>query len=100
MNEQENKKLTKDIIMKVRLLDYKNREYWVDIPENTEYLEGQIISGDTVLTYPVFFDTGKTEQCTRTMNFFDGEFKISIKNLEKFNSVKDSYELFGIYNEV
>lgn len=86
--------------MKVRLLDYKDREYWIDVPENTEYLEGEIISGDMVLAKPVFFDTGDTEQCKRTMNFFDGRFKVSIKELEKFNSVKDSYELLEINNEV
>lgn len=89
-----------DIIMKVRLLDYADREYWVDIPENTEYLEGKIISGDMVLAKPIFFDTGDTEQCTRLKNYFDGRFKISIKDLEKFNSIEKSYDVFDLENKV
>ena len=86
--------------MKVRLLDYADREYWVDIPENTDYIEGKIISGDMVLAKPIFFDTGDTEQCTRTKNFFDGEFVIPIKELERFNSLKNSYDVFDLENKV
>lgn len=86
--------------MKVRLLDYKDREYWVDIPENTEYLEGEIISGDMVLAKPVFFDTGDTEQCKRTMNFFDGRFIVPISDLKKFNSIEKSYDVFDLENKV
>lgn len=75
---------------RVRLLDYAGREYWVDIPENTEYIEGEIISGDMVLKSPIEFDTGDG---ARWVNYYDGSFKVPIKNLEWFNSIESYYEL-------
>lgn len=86
--------------MRLRLLDYQANEYWIEIPDDTEYIEGEIISGDMVLAKPIFFDTGDTVQCTRTKNFFDGEFVIPIKELERFNSLKNSYDVFDLGNKV
>lgn len=75
--------------MKIRLLDYANVEHFVEIPDDTEVICGEIISGDMVMTYPIYYDTGKT---TRTMNFYDGEFEIEAKDFEKLNTIRDSYD--------
>ena len=86
--------------MKVRLLDYLHREHWVEIPDDTEFIEVEIISGDMVLAKPIFFDTGDAEICQRIMHFFDGRFKIPIKELEKFNSMETAYDVYDLGNEV
>lgn len=78
--------------MKIRLLDYANVEHFVEIPDDTEVIRGEIISGDMVMTYPIYYDTGKT---TRTMNFYDGDFEIEAKDFEKLNTIGGSYDVWA-----
>lgn len=56
--------------MKIALRDYNNSRIHVDIPDDTEYIEGDVISGDMVMTYPFKVDTSDS----RSMNFYDGTF--------------------------
>lgn len=79
--------------MEIKLLDYCAKEYFVEIPDTTEYIYGEIISGDMILKEPKYFDTGLY---TRTMNFYDGAFKIARKDFKKFNNITDSYQVFNI----
>lgn len=75
--------------MKIRLLDYANVEHFVEIPDDTEVIRGEIISGDMVMTYPFRYDTG----VNRVMNFYDGEFEFEAKDFEKLNTIGNSYDV-------
>jgi hypothetical protein len=41
--------------MKITLLAWNGVSHEVNIPDDTEYIAGQVISGDMVLEYPVHF---------------------------------------------
>lgn len=77
--------------MKITLLNWNGTKYDVEIPDDTEYISGQVISGDHVLTYPIHFDTGMG---TRTMTFDDGSFKIKRKDFKKLSKLTDPYDIF------
>lgn len=79
--------------MKIKLLDYDGVSFEVDIPDDTECITGEIVSGDTVMEAPFHFDTGKN---SRIANFFDGEFRIPAKNFAKMNEITNSYQLFDL----
>lgn len=79
--------------MKINLLDYSGKIFEVEIPDSTEFISGQIISGDTVMEEPFFFDTGKD---TRMSNFYDGSFEIPASKFEEMNNIRDSYKLFEL----
>lgn len=79
--------------MKIKLLSYSGVSYEVKIPDETEFIAGQIISGDTVLEYPVHYDTGATN---RIMDFNDGSFRVARKDFDKLEKLTDSYEIFEL----
>lgn len=79
--------------MKIKILSYRGVSHEVKIPDDTEYIAGQIISGDTVLEYPVHYDTGATN---RIMDFNDGSFRVARKDFDKLEKLTDSYEIFEI----
>lgn len=79
--------------MKITLLSWNSAKYDVKIPDDTEYIEGQVISGDHVLTYPIHFDAGMG---TRTMAFYDGSFRIERKDFEKLSKLTDPYDIFAL----
>lgn len=82
--------------MKIKLLDWASNVHEVEIDDNTNYIEGEIISGDTVITYPIYYDTGKT---TRRMNFYDGSFRIPAAKFAQMNEITNSYQLFDLDEE-
>ena len=43
--------------MVIQLLDYSGKKYSVKIPDNTQELHIQIISGDMVLLSPIYYWT-------------------------------------------
>lgn len=45
--------------MIIQLLDYLGKKHPVEIPDDTQELHIQIISGDMVLLEPVHYDTGQ-----------------------------------------
>lgn len=77
--------------MKIRLLDWQSEEHYVEIPDNTKAIVGEIISGDMVITYPIFYDTGKD---TRIRNYYDGTFTIDEKDFDKLELIERSYQVF------
>lgn len=79
--------------MKIKLLNYNGVSHEVKIPEDTEYIAGQVISGDMVLEYPVHYDTGAKD---RIMDFNDGSFRIARKDFDKLEKLTDSYEIFEL----
>lgn len=77
--------------MKIRLLDWQSEEHYVEIPDNTKAIVGEIITGDMVITYPIFYDTGKD---TRIRNYHDGTFTIDEKDFDKLELIERSYQVF------
>ena len=75
--------------MKLRLLDYAGKEYFCEVPDNTEQVIINIISGDMVMIDPVYFDTSNT----RTSDFYDGTVTLSKEEFYKLDKVEDSYDL-------
>lgn len=79
--------------MKIKLLNYAGVSHEVKIPDDTEYIAGQVISGDMVLEYPVHYDTGATN---RIMDFNDGSFRVARKDFDKLEKLTDPYEIFEL----
>lgn len=79
--------------MKIKLLNYAGVSHEVKIPDDTEYISGQVISGDMVLEYPVHYDTGAKD---RIMNFNDGSFRVARKDFDKLEKLTDPYEIFEL----
>lgn len=44
--------------MTITLLDYAGGKHNVEIPDDTTTIIGKVISGDMIMTYPVYYDTG------------------------------------------
>lgn len=76
--------------MKLRLLDYAGKEYFCEVPDNTEQVTINIVSGDMVMVDPVHFDTSNT----RIMGFYDGTVTLSKEEFYKLDKVENSYDLF------
>lgn len=79
--------------MVIQLLDYSGKKYSVKIPDNTQELHIQIISGDMVLLSPIYYDTG---QNSRTINFYDGDHFVEKKDFDKLSSLDSAYSLFDL----
>lgn len=79
--------------MKITLLDWSCKKHYVEIPDDTTEIHGEIISGDMVMHEPKYYDTGRE---TRTMNFHDGSFTIERKDFHRLDELLDSYEVFNI----
>ncbi len=76
--------------MNIRLLDYKGKEYFCEIPDDTEEIIIDIISGDMIMTYPKYFDTGEN---TRTINFYDGNIILSKDMFHILDEIKEAYKI-------
>lgn len=55
--------------MKIALRNYRNDISMVEVPDNTTEIAVIEISGDQIVVYPVFYDTGYDTRCD---DFFDG----------------------------
>lgn len=75
--------------MKVRLLDYANTEHFVEIPDDTEEIVIDIISGDMVMKYPIYYDTS---DC-RMINFNDGTIYLKKDEFHKLDTAVNSYDI-------
>lgn len=78
--------------MEIRLLDYKDREFFVDIPDDTESITIKVISGDMVMTDPIHFDISDS----RLINFNDGIVTLERDQFHYLDEIRNSYELFDI----
>lgn len=79
--------------MKIKLLAWNGVSHEVNIPDDTEYIAGQVISGDMVLEYPVHYDTGAKD---RIIDYHDGSFRVARKDFDKLEKLTDSYEIFEL----
>lgn len=78
--------------MTITLLNYAAQSYEVEIPDNTEYISGIVVSGDQILEYPFHFDTGEG----RMMDFYDGSFKVTKENFNKLKTMEGPYDIFEL----
>lgn len=76
--------------MKLRLLDYKGKERFCKIPDNTEQVTINIISGDMVMIDPIYFDTSYNH----IMDFDDGTVVLNKEQFHILDEIEDSYDLF------
>lgn len=74
--------------MKIRLLDYEDKEFFCEIPDDTQEIVINVISGDMVLVNPIYFDTSKF----RIMNFNDGTIILKREDFHKLNECSSSYD--------
>lgn len=74
--------------MKVRLLDYSNQEHFVEIPDDTELVVINVISGDMVMERPVHYDTSNCRLC----DFHDGCIVLDKKDFYKLEKATSSYD--------
>jgi hypothetical protein len=79
--------------MTITLLDYAGGKHYVEIPDYTETITGKVVSGDMIMTSPIYYDTG---EYTRTMNFNDGSFTIDRENFHRLDEMSDPYEIFEL----
>lgn len=79
--------------MKITLLDYAGGKHYVEIPDDTMVITGRVVSGDMIMTSPVYYDTGED---SRMMNFNDGSFTIERENFHRLNEISDSYDVFEL----
>ena len=77
--------------MKLRLLDYAGREYFCEVPDNTEQVTINIVSGDMIMVNPVHFDTSNT----RIKSFYDGTIVLRKGVFHKLNKINNSYDILG-----
>lgn len=64
--------------MKITLINWKNQKFPIEIPDDTEYISGNIIFGDMVMEYPFHFDADVFGD--RIISFRDASFKIEKKD--------------------
>ena len=82
--------------MVIQLLDYRGNKYPIDIPDDTQDLFIQIVSGDMILLEPIYFDTGKG---SRGYNFNDGQYIVKRKDFDKLSSFTSSYDLASLNDD-
>ena len=73
--------------MKLRLLNYAGEEYFCEVPDNTEQVTINIISGDMV--DPVYFDTSND----RMIDFYSGTVILNKEEFHKLEKINNSYDL-------
>lgn len=76
-------------MIKLRLLDYAGNEYFCEVSDDTEQVIIDIVSGDMILTSPVYFDTGTN----RIINFYDCTRTLKKEEFHILNEITNSYEL-------
>ena len=75
--------------MKLRLLDYARKEYFCEVPDNTEQITINIISGDMVMVDPVHFDTSNN----RITDLYDGTIILKKEEFHKLKKINSSYDI-------
>ena len=76
--------------MKLRLLNYAGEERFCEVPNNTEQVTINIITGDMIMINPVYFDTSND----RMMDFYDRTIILNKEEFHKLEKINKSYDLF------
>ena len=81
--------------MKIRLLDYAGTPTFVEIPDDTDTIEIKVVTGDMIMTSPVYKDSSNS----RMMGFYDGEVTLTRDQFHYLDEIETSYELFDKLDE-
>ena len=76
--------------MKLRLLNYAGIEHFCEVPDNTEQVTINIISGDMIMINPVYFDTSND----RIIDFYNVTVVLNKEEFHKLEKINESYDLF------
>ena len=78
--------------MQIKLLNYANTPHYVEIPDDTDHVVIDVVSGDMIMTYPINYDTGDG----RGLSFYDGSVTIPRDKFDTLNSLAANYGIFDI----
>ena len=80
--------------IKITLMDYSKSKVQVEIPSNTKEIDIAIISGDMVMTSPIYFDANVEHN--RKYNRFDGNVTITADKFAALADLKSTYDIFEL----
>lgn len=83
--------------MKINLLDYDNKKTPVEIPDDTEFIIGVVVTGDMIMVYPKFVDSSDN----RIDDYFEGAFRIEKKDFNILDNPDiTSYDILNTYPDI
>lgn len=80
--------------IKITLMDYSKSKVQVEIPSDTKEIDIDIISGDMVMTRPIYFDADVEH--TRRFHYFDGSVTITVDKFAALADLKSPYHIFDL----
>ena len=75
-------------------MDYSNSKVQVYIPSDTKEIDIDIISGDMVMTSPIYFDADVEHN--RRFNYFDGSVTVTADKFAELDDLKSPYDIFDL----
>ena len=78
----------------ITLMDYSKSKVQVEIPSNTKEIDINIISGDTVMTSPIYFDANVEHD--RRLHCFDGSVTITADKFAALAGLESPYDIFEL----
>lgn len=78
----------------ITLMDYSKSKVQVEIPSNTKEIDIDIISGDMVMTSPIYLDTDMMHK--RNFNYFDWSVTITADKFAALADLKSPYDIFDL----
>lgn len=85
--------MTKETIT-ITLMDYSKSKVQVEIPSDAKKIDIDIISGDMVMTSPIYFDADVEHN--RNFNRFDGNATITADKFAALAELKNVYDIFEL----
>ena len=73
-------------------MDYSNSKVQVYIPSDTKEIDIDIISGDMVMTSPIYFDADVEHN--RRFNYFDGSVTVTADKFAALADLKSPSDIF------
>ena len=78
----------------ITLMDYSKSKVQVEIPSDTKEIDIDIISGDMVMTSPIYFDANVEHD--RRLHYFDGSVTITADKFAALADLKSTYDIFEL----
>ncbi len=78
----------------ITLMDYSKSKVNVEIPSNTKEIDITIISGDMVMTSPIYFDANVEHD--RIFHYFDGSVTITADKFAALADLESTYDIFDL----
>ena len=78
----------------ITLMNYSKSKVQVEIPSNTKEIHIDIISGDMVMTSPIYVDADVEHD--RRYDYFDGSVTITADKFAALADLKSPYAIFDL----